>query len=478
MTGRGRFAAWGLAATIALGACGGSGGSTRAVPPGGPLQHKKHGSGSSPIQHVVLMIQENRTFNDFFATFPGVVGSTTGYEVIKNGSTYTKKKITLAQVKLERRGNGNLSHIYPSFLTGYQNGNMDGFNLIISSQGLPEGAAPYEYVNPLQIKPYWAIASQWGIADHMFQTQGSESFTAHQDLIRGGTFISAGRSLIDSPTASQVWGCDSSTGTSTSLITTKLKYLRDRGPFPCSNVFPNYGSNGYQTLRDLLDAKGVSWKYYTPTFAKGTPSALWDGFDVIAPVRYGPEWTDGHIASPETSILNDISNGKLPAMSWVIPDAQNSDHPGYSSNDTGPSWVASIVNAVGQSSYWNSTAVIVVWDDWGGFYDPVAPPLPRDNQGGPGFRVAMLVVSPYVPVGTLSQGGYVSSTVYQFGSILRFVEDNFGLGRLGTTDSTSTSMADMFDLGQSPRAFTTIPSKYSRTYFQHQKPSGRPVDTE
>ncbi len=424
------------------------------------------------------MIQENRTFNDFFATFPGVTGSTSGYELIKSGSSYSKKKIALTEARLERKGNGNLTHTYTAFLTAYQSGAMDGFNLVKSSKGIPEGSGPYEYVNPAQIAPYWSIASQWGIANQMFQTQGSESFTAHQDLIRGGTFISPMRSLIDSPTASQVWGCDSNAGTVTSLITTKLKYMRDRGPFPCSSDFPNYGSDGYDTLRDLLDAKAVSWKYYTPPFEKMQPNGIWNAFDVIAPVRNGPEWTDGHIASPETTIFDDISNGALPAMSWVIPDAQNSDHPGYASKDTGPSWVASVVNAIGESSYWDSTVVIVVWDDWGGFYDPVAPPLPRDKQGGPGFRVPMLVVSPYVPVGTLSQGGYASNTVYGFGSILRFIEDNWSLGRLGTTDSTCTSMADMFDFGQSPRQFQQIPSKFDRAYFLGRKPSGLPVDTE
>ena len=474
-----RCTATALAASFALCACGGGGGGAPAgIGDGSPLPHKKHHSGSSPIEHVVLMVQENRTFNDFFATFPGVTGSTTGYELIKSGTTYVKTKITLKQNRLERKGDGNLSHIYPSFTTAYQNGGMDGFNLVKSSKGPLEGDAPYEYVNPAQIEPYWSIASQWGIADEMFQTQGSESFTAHQDLIRGGTFISAKASLVDSPTASQAWGCDSNTGAVTSLITTKLKYERNAGPFPCSNVFPNYGSNGYQTLRDLLDVKGVSWKYYTPPFEKKQPNGIWNAFDVIAPVRYGPEWTDGHIASPETSIFSDISNGTLPAMSWVIPDAQNSDHPGYAARDTGPSWVASVVNAIGQSSYWDSTAVIIVWDDWGGFYDPVPPPLPRDKQGGPGFRVAMLVVSPYVPVGTGSKGGYVSHTIYSFGSILRFIEDNWSLGRLGTTDSTCTSMADMFDLGQSPRQFTPITARYSKQYFLRRKPSGLPVDTE
>lgn len=468
-----------LGAGIALASCGGgsSGGSVLATPPNGNNGHHHHGSGSGAIQHVVLMIQENRTFNNLFEGFPGATSTKVGWGLKAQGKGYVKKKITLTAANLT--DHGNVTHLYKAFLVGYNNGHMDGFNLIkYVVSGQPEGKAPYQYVKHSQIVPYWDIAHQWGLADAMFQTQGSDSFTAHQDLIRGGTFIDATESLIDPPTTSAAWGCDSNQGALTTLITKKLQVELDKGPFPCSNDFPDYGSNGYPTLRDLLDAKSVSWKYYTPVWKNNTPSALWNAFDVIAPVRYGPEWTDGHIASPETSIFNDISNGSLPAMSWVIPDAQNSDHPGYATEDTGPSWIASVVNAIGESSYWNTTAIIVVWDDWGGFYDPVAPPLPRDNQGGPGFRVPMLVISPYVINGSGSQGGYVSHTVYGFGSILRFIEDNWNLGRLGTTDSTCTSMADMFDMNQSPRPFQAIPSSFKRSFFLHQKPSYRPVDTE
>jgi phospholipase C len=354
---------------------------------------------------------------------------------------------------------------------------MDGFSLVkFQRTGQYEGKKPYQYVDPAQIAPYWSIASQWGLADEMFQTQGSDSFTAHQDLIRGDTFISSTQSMIDPPSSPFAWGCDASPGSKTSLITKSLRYLNRRGPFPCSNKFPDYGSNGYQTLRDLLDAKKLSWKYYAPKFQKGQPNGLWNAFDVIAPVRYGPEWKN-KIVSPETTVLDDIKNGKLPAMSWVIPDAQNSDHPGYSKKDTGPSWVASVVNAVGQSKYWDSTVVIVVWDDWGGFYDSVPPPS-LDDQGGIGFRVPMLVVSPYVKIGKGSKGGYVSKTVYQFGSIVRFIEDVWNLGRLGTTDTSCKSIGDMFDFNQMPRKFTKIPAAHSDGFFLVQKPSGLPVDNE
>jgi phospholipase C len=323
----------------------------------------------------------------------------------------------------------------------------------------------------------------------MFATQGSESFVAHQDFIRGGTAINSTESLIDNlPYTNQAWGCDSPKGSNTELITTKLKLKPDAGPFPCTDDFPSSGAN-YGTLRDLFDgaSPAISWRYYAP--ALGDPGGIWSAFDVIAPVRYGPEWGE-NVISPETTILSDITSGKLAQMSWVVPDNADSDHPG-SGSDNGPSWVASIVNAIGESYYWNSTAIIVVWDDWGGFYDPVVPLCTsgsacRDNQGGPGLRVPMLVISPYSTYGRGSKGGYISNDIYSFGSIIRYIEDTFQLGRLGTTDETTRSIGpeygsqggDMFDFDQYPRQFQPIGSKYSRSFFLHRKPSNKPVDSD
>ncbi len=475
-----------LALVAALAAAPGCRGAQTAVLPSSVSLGRQADTASTPIRHVVLMIQENRTFNNLFATFPGAVGATTGYGLVKKTGKYVRTPIALTEANLT--DHGDVTHLYKAFLTAYHQGGMDGFNLIkYVTDGQPEGKAPYQYVDPNQIKPYWDIASQWGLADEMFQTQGSDSFTAHQDLIRGGTCITTAssckdqspqtKSLIDPPTTSAAWGCDSNKGAETTTIDGKLQVDYRGGPFPCSRDFPDYGSSGYTTLRDLFDAKSISWKYYTPVWKSDTPSALWNAFDVISPVRYGSEWRT-NVISPATKIFADIDHGTLPAMSWVIPDAQNSDHPGYSTEDTGPAWIADVVNAIGESRYWDSTAVIVVWDDWGGFYDPVAPPLPRDNQGGPGFRVPMLVISPYVKQGKGSQGGYISHTVYGFGSIVRFIEDTWQLGRLGTTDGTCTSMANMFDFKASPRKFRKIGAQYSTSFFLRQKPSGMPLDTD
>ncbi len=402
------------------------------------------------ITHVIVVIQENRSFNDLFATFPHADGVSRGK--MSNGQTVKLKKSDLFY-------RHDLGHTWKSFLQDYDGGKMDGFNLESGGGMPPAGTRPYQYVDPQQIAPYWDIAKSYVLASHMFSTQGSGSYTAHQDLIRGGTDIDGTESLIDLPSHAP-WGCDSPRGTTTSVLKVQTqKYLPYGGPFPCLK---------YPTLRDLLDATGVSWKYYSPPVV-GNSGGLWNAFDSIKAVRYGPEWKS-KVTTSAKLIFSDIDSGKLPAVSWLVPDFINSDHPGNRS-DTGPSWVATVVNAVGESSYWSSSAVIVVWDDWGGFYDGVPPPF-RDHTGGLGFRVAMLVVSPY------ARKHYVSHTQYEFGSILRFIEDNWGLGRLHTSDVRATSIADCFDFKQQPRKFVPIPAKYSRAFFERQPPSYEAVDNQ
>jgi phospholipase C len=430
-------------------------------------------NGLGAIKHVIIIVQENRSFDNLFATFPGADGTRWGH-------MEGRGPIKLREAGLTEKC--DFGHSYKGFLKDYDGGKMNGFNLEGGSKQCPgpAGTGPYQYVNPSQITPYWFMAQQYVLADHTFQTQGSGSFSAHQDLIRGATTIDQAqrKSLVDYPTG-RPWGCDNkASGTKTSLLVwtgSQIKYEYLDGPFPCTSKFPGSGSY-YTTVRDLLDAKSITWKYYSPpVYGSG---GYWNAFDMIAAVRYGPEWgTNVTTKSPfEKQIFTDISNGTLPQVSWVIPDAGNSDHPG--NNDSGPSWVASVVNAIGESSYWDSCAIIVTWDDWGGFYDHVAPPKPFDHWGGLGFRVPMLIVSPYARQTSKSQPGYISHTQYEFGSILKFVEDIWGLGRLGTTDRRANSIVDSFDFMQPPRNFQKIPSSHSQEYFLRQPPSYRPVDTE
>jgi phospholipase C len=478
-----------LIASFLLVACSGvstSPGTANALLP----QSGSGGSGSGYIQHVVLVIQENRTFDNFFATFPSADGTTygcmkpvgsalrrphraSGSGYCPSGDTY----VPLAEHNLEE--NCDYGHSYHIVPVDYDNGLMDGFGDEAGSQKCPGRVqtAVYQYVNPTQLTPDWDIAEEYVLADHMFQTQGSGSFTAHQDLIRGGTCFknctspyTDAESLVDYPEKTP-WGCDAPAGDKTSILLwtgSLLKDEHDKGPKPCMT---------YSTLADLFEAQSpqISWKYYAAPEPHGS-GKYWNAFDAIEDIREVPSQWDNHIVQNPSQFITDVDNGNLAAMSWVTPDAGNSDHPGNGS-DTGPSWVASIVNAVGQSSYWNSTAIIVVWDDWGGFYDHVPPPF-FDDFGGLGFRVPMLVISPYAREAVPSQPGYISHTPYEFGSIIKFIENVWNLPSLGTTDARATSISDCFDFSQSPRSFTVIPSKYPQSYFLHQKPSNQPVDTE
>lgn len=425
-----------------------------------PAQATHAPAAPSPVRHVVIMIQENRTFDNFFSTYPGAEGTKTG--TLSDGQV-------IALVKKQLAG-PSPAHDYADYVRDYDGGKMDGFDLAKTSGG-HIGRYPYTYVDPHEIAPYWSLAKQYVLADHMFQTQGSGSFTAHQDLIAGASRIGPNASVIDNPYDPNAlfpgqWGCDAHKGTVTSLIKNDGTFLRNGGPFPCFD---------YPTLRDRLDAKGLSWKEYVPpTCCNG--GQMWNAFDAIRAVRYDEkEWETSHggcpqsnISCPQTNVLLDAKNGTLPAVSWVIPDALDSDHGEL--GDTGPSWVSAVVNAIGTGPQWNSTVVVVVWDDWGGYYDHVPPP--QLGAASLGFRVPCLIVSPY------ARHGYVSHTQYEFGSILRFVEETFGLRPLGTTDVRAASIGDALNLAMPPRHFKPIRAPHPAAYFLRRPPSNRPLDEE
>ena len=461
------WAALALGGALGIAAAAGCNGSGD-IPTGArQLSVDSHRSRStSPITHVVLVVQENRTFNDFFATFPGADGSTTGlaapssYCGIRSSETVTLTKSPLIVPR-------DLDHSYQGFDKARDRGKLDAFDLIQYSDGEPECMVPYQYVDPTQIQPYWDIAEQYTLAEHMFTTQGSSSFTGHQDLIAGGTIVQPGEAMVNLPFCSGGkcrWGCDAPKGTRTSLISKNGVVRSGKGPFPCTDDF----QSSYPTMRDLLDAAKVSWKYYVPSPCCNTNGRLFTAYDIVYTVRYGPEWKK-NISTPQTKIFNDISNGTLPAVSWLIPIEQDSDHPGEKTDD-GPAWVASVVNAIGESPYWKNTAVVIVWDDWGGLYDNLNPK--QVGYGGLGFRVPAMIVSAY------AKPAYISKTDYDFGSILRYIEDNWSLGTLGGDDKNAQSIVDCFDYSQPPITFQPIPSSHTKAYFLKRKVPSLPPDTD
>jgi phospholipase C len=194
---------------------------------------------------------------------------------------------------------------------------------------------------------------------------------------------------------------------------------------------------------------------------------LWSSFSVVKHIYNGPDWK--FVITPQKKFLTDLPKGQLADFTWITPICANSDHVscggGY-----GPSWVATLVNQIGESKFWNNTAIFVMWDDWGGLYDHVPPPFA--DYDGLGFRVPLLVISPY------AKQDFVSHTQYETASVLRFAENLWGLPQLGAADTRATPPADCFDFNQSPRKFVKIKSPKGRGFFLNQGPDLRIPDSQ
>jgi phospholipase C len=394
----------------------------------------------NPIRHVVIVIQENRSFDNLFNGYPGA--NTVSSAVESNGST-----IQLATIPFEYPK--DLDHSHVNFLREYANGHLY-FDLYPSN---PPNLA-YGKVPAAETQPYFALAQSYVLADDMFQSNSGPSFVSHLYLTAGGAQIAPGQNVDEDPNGAAPWGCDSPAGETVALLGPNGTDLP--GPFPCFN---------YETLPDELDAKSLPWRYYAP--AIGSSGMIWSTLDAISHLRYGPDWTTD-VISPETNVLTDAATGPLPDVTWVVPTDANSDHPS-SLSATGPQWVTSVVNAIGQGPNWNSTAIFVVWDDWGGWFDHVPPP--QVDAMGYGFRVPLLVISPY------AKHGYVSHVQHEFGSILHFTEETFGLAPLAASDARADDLSDCFDFAQSPRAFVPFATMRTPASFRH-APENRPPDDD
>lgn len=415
------------------------------------------------IQHVVVIVQENRTPDNLFHGLPNA-------DIGNSGVNSQGQTITLFQTDLVPPF--DLNHRHADFVSMYDGGKMDGADLIpvVCPAGTTNCAPPspqFTYVNPAEVAPYFALAQQYTFGDRMFQTNQGPSFPAHQFLLAGTSAPAVGSDLFAAENLareSDNAGCIAAPSITVALI--------DPSGNESQSAYPCYE---HPTLTDLLNAKGISWKYYAPS-----PGSIWTAPNAIQHMCgpnvpppngtkcEGSDWVN-HVVLQSTSnpapILTDISNNQLPAVSWIIPSAKNSDHAGEG-DGSGPSWVASIVNAIGNSAYWSNTAIFITWDDWGGWYDHVAPKIINSYEYG--FRVPLIVVSPY------AKAHYISHATHDFGSILKFVEENYGLPSLGYADAPADDFSDCFNFTQTPLTFQTIKAPLSADFFlnDHRTPEG------
>jgi phospholipase C len=402
---------------------------------------------SQVFQHVIVIFQENRTPDNLFHGLPNA-------DIVNSGVNSLGNVIPLTVVPLSI--NYDNDHSHAAFLAMYDGGKMDGADKVYSAcSGTPvPGCLPtnpqFKYVDPNDVQPYFLLAEQFTFGDRMFQTNQGPSFPAHQFIIAGTSAPTATSNLFAADTATDGYGCGAAADSYAQLINPAGS--ESQTMYPCFE---------HPTLMDLLDPQGITWRYYTPLAV-----SLWTGPYAIEHIYFGPDWAN--VITPETTVLTDIANNRLPQVSWVIPNGYNSDHPG--SGGSGPSWVASIVNAIGNSQYWRNTAIIITWDDWGGWYDHVAPTIYNSYEYG--FRVPLIIVSPY------SKQGYVSHVTHDFGSILKFTEEVFNLPSLGYADARADDFSDCFDLTQTPITFQMVPAALPAEFFLNDKRPPTPPDND
>jgi phospholipase C len=446
------------------------------------------------FQHVIVIVQENRTPDNLFqglcappfgsATLCSATPSASQYDIQTKNWLNDKSTTGVTQpVSVPLANKYDLSHAHSAFVAMCDANSsgacqMDGAAGITCSGTCPK-QPQFRFVDNSSgiLNPYLTMATQYGWANYMFQTNQGPSFPAHQFLFGGTSAPSAaddaaGVFASENMSGGKIAGCIATAGTTVELITPNGG--EDQKIYPCFE---------HQTMPDVLPLQ-FTWRYYAPS-----AGSIWTAPNAIKHICQsngpggectGQDWTNNVDLKP-ADVLTDIANCNLRNLSWVIPTGANSDHARVNDGG-GPSWVASIVNAVGQSAncdgntgYWKDTAIFITWDDWGGWYDHEPPTILAAPEGDYqyGFRVPLVVISAYTNAGT------INNVRHDFGSILRFVEANFGIpqGALNFADARAkTDLSGFFTLSQSPRMFQPISAPKDAAFFISDK--RKPTDPD
>jgi phospholipase C len=445
------------------------------------------------FKHVVVIFQENRTPDNLFQGLCSPpFGSANSCSVMPNTSQYNiqtsnwlDKTSTTGVTQpspVPLANKYDLSHAHSAFVTQCDQDpltaacKMDG-GAAVACSGRCTAKAQFRYVDNSSgaVSPYLQLATQYGWANYMFQTNQGPSFPAHQFIFGGtsapsaaddaaGIFASENMSNTGVTGTSAAAGCTAPADTTVQLI----------GPTgETQKIYPCFE---HSTVPDILTS-ALTWRYYAPS-----AGSIWTAPNAIQHICQssgpggqcmGSDWSANVDLKP-ADVLSDIAACQLRSMTWVIPTGVNSDHARVNDGG-GPSWVASIVNAIGNSAncdnnagYWQDTAIIIAWDDWGGWYDHERPTFLSQPEGDYqyGFRVPMIFVSAYTPAGT------INNARHDFGTILRFVEHNFGIqeGALNFADSRADdNLTGFYNLGMAPRAYQTISAPKNAAFFLHDK---------
>jgi phospholipase C len=360
-----------------------------------------------PIKHIVVIMEENHTFDNYFGTYPGANGISNALaQPISKGSSTEVKPYMINTTTVSQ----NPCETSVCAREAFDGGKMDGF--VSADDGL---SLPMGYFNPKLVANYWDYASQFVLMDDFFTSAMTNSLANHLYLVAGQS-----GGLVN----------DSSYG----LLN-----------FNSSLVYGN--TFHFKSVADELEAHHISWKYYA-----GDAFFLnnWNPMPRFASMADNATMTDNLIES--TQFVPDVRSGDLPSVAWVMPETDlSSEHAPYNIT-LGESAVVSEINALMSSPYWNSTAIFLTWDDWGGWYDHVPPP--QVDGLGYGFRVPCLIISPF------ARQGFIDDTQADFTSILRFIETVYSLPPLTSRDASANNLMGAFQFSQAPRAPLVLPGPF------------------
>jgi len=468
------------------------------------LQDNSSSNKNNPIKHIVVIMQENRSFDNYFGTYPGANGIPKNVCMPldpQNPSHGCVKPFLSSNVV-----SGGGPHSYQSSIIAYDNGKMDGFMVAEN-----ENNDIMSYYNNKTIPYYWDLAKHYTLADNFFSSVFSYSLPNHWYAIAGqapttsmyygmhkapnavggggANKNSKNNNNINQNAADINYGLDPN-GSNNNGLNTKSnnnnttsnsdppppaltlnahlkkgllhKGQRARGgglnsPSPGGQVAKEYleESNLTRTVADLfMNNTTISWKYYDhPIELGGYRTAVNNGqaYDYWNPfAAKGSSYTQNYYSHfvNRGQIFSDLKNGTLPDVSWVIPSSPISEHP--PANITlGMDWVTYVIDSIMKSPEWNSTAIVLTWDDYGGFYDHVPPP-PIDKYGL-GFRMPAIIISPF------AKPGFIDHSKYQFESMLKFIEWRFNIPSLTNRDRNANNLLNAFDFNQKPQPPHIIP---------------------
>ena len=357
---------------------------------------------NSPIEHVIVLMQEDHTFDNYFGTFPGADGPPAGTCIPIDPATPDLG--CLAPYHFDSHRTIGLHKGSSTGLRPLNGGAMDGFIAVQNERNLP-GEEALGYYDGSDLPLYWNLASEYVLADRFFTSVQGASEANHMYWVA----------------ARGSGGAQTETG------------------------------YAFQTIFDRLDAAGISWKFYiqnyepTITFRNRQPASDKAAQLVWVPLLSFARFLDEPRLRERIVDLSeyhtDLANGTLPAVSYMVPSGASEHPPGDVS--LGQVFAVSLVTALMRSSSWDTSFFLITWDDWGGFYDHVLPP--QVDADGYGFRVPAIIVSPY------AKRGYIDSTTYDFTSIMRYIEENWSLEPLTARDATANSLRASLDFEAPPR---------------------------